>query len=122
MVGLTTLTTRNQLIDVNDTVQLVVQFTNTAGMPVNLDAFPSVSIVAPSGLVMLTATTAGVMQLDVGKYQFNFTVPFDGPYGIFNDIWMGTLNGNLITNSLQFVVVHTDLPAINSEWLCSPYG
>jgi hypothetical protein len=116
MVGLTTLTTRSQLIDVNSTVQLVAQFTNMAGIPVNLDTFPTVSIVAPTGLVVLTATTAGVMQLDVGKYQFNFTVPFNGPYGVWNDIWQGTLNGTQLANSFEFVVVNTDVPrVINSD-------
>lgn len=115
MAGLTVLTTRNELIDVNETVQLVAQFTNQAGAPVNLDSFPTVTIGAPSGLITVSPTTAGVMQLDVGKYQFNFTVPFNGPYGIWNDIWMGSLNGNPITNSFQFVVVHTDLPSINSD-------
>ena len=115
MAGLTTLTTRNQLIDVNQTVQLVAQFTNQAGIPANLDTFPMVSIGSPSGLIILSPTTAGVMQLDVGKYQYNFTTPFNGPYGIYNDIWFGNLNGNSITNSFQFVVVHTDLPSINSD-------
>jgi hypothetical protein len=115
MAGLTTLTTRNELINVNETVQLTAQFTNTAGAPVNLDSFPSVTIGAPSGLIVVGPTTAGVMQLDVGKYQFNFTTPFNGPYGVWNDIWQGTLNGNVISNSFQFVVVHTDLPSINSD-------
>jgi len=115
MAGLTTLTTRNELINVNETVQLTAQFTNTAGAPVNLDSFPSVTIGAPSGLISVGPTTAGVMQLDVGKYQFNFTTPFNGPYGVWNDIWQGTLNGNVISNSFQFVVVFTELPSINSD-------
>jgi len=116
MAGLTTLTTRSQLIDVNSTVQLVAQFTNQAGAPVNLDSYPTVSIVAPSGLVTLTATTAGVMQLDVGKYQFNFLVPFNGPYGVWNDIWQGIYNGVQLANSFEFVVVNTDVPrVINSD-------
>jgi len=116
MAGLTTLTTRSQLIDVNSTVQLVAQFTNQAGAPVNLDSYPTVSIVAPSGLVTLTATTAGVMQLDVGKYQFNFLVPFNGPYGVWNDIWQGIYNGAQLANSFEFVVVNTDVPrVINSD-------
>lgn len=115
MAGLTTLTTRNELINVNETVQLTAQFTNTAGAPVNLDSFPSVTIGAPSGLIVVGPTTAGVMQLDVGKYQFNFTTPFNGPYGVWNDIWQGTLNGNVISNSFQFIVVFTELPSINSD-------
>jgi len=115
MAGLTVLTTRNQLIDLNDTVQLVVQFNDMYGNPITLDAFPTISIVSPSGLVINTPTSAGVMQLDVGKYQFNFTVPFDGPYGVWNDVWLGSWNGNQVSTTLQFVVAHTDLPAINTD-------
>jgi hypothetical protein len=115
MAGLTTLTTRNQLIDVNETVQLVVQFTNQYGVPTNLDAFPSITISSPTGLIIMGPTSAGVMQLDVGKYQYNFTTPFNGPYGIYNDIWAGLIGGTPITNSLQFVVVYTELPSLNSD-------
>src|ERR1700722_3618777 len=115
MAGLTVLTTRNQLIDLNDTVQLTVQFNDMYGNPITLDAFPTISIVAPSGLVINTPTSAGVMQLDVGKYQFNFTTPFDGPYGIWNDVWIGLWNGNQVTTSQEFVVVHTDVPNLNLD-------
>jgi len=115
MAGLTILTTRNELIDVNNTVQLVVQFSDMYGNPLLLDAFPAVSIMSPSGLVISSPTSAGVMQLDVGKYQFNFTIPFDGPYGIWNDIWQGTVGGMSVSTSLQFVVVHTDLPSLNLD-------
>jgi hypothetical protein len=116
MAGLTILTTRSQLIDVNMTVQLVATFTNRAGVPTNTDALPSISIVSPSGLVVLTQTTAGVMQLDVGKYQFDFTIPYNGPYGVWNDVWTGTIGGALVQNSFEFIVVNTDVPrVINSD-------
>lgn len=110
------LTTRTQLIDVNDTVQLVAQFSNAAGVPANLNAFPSVSIISPSGLVIMTQTSAGVMQLDVGKYQFNFTIPYNGPYGVWSDVWTGTMGTNLLQNSFEFIVVNSDVPRyVNSD-------
>ena len=116
MAGLTTLTTRTQLIDVNNTVQLTVQFTDQYGNPISLDTVPKISIISPTGLVYYSPpTSAGVMQLDVGKYQFNFTVPFNGPYGMWNDVWQGISGGKQISISLQFAVVHTDLPAINDD-------
>jgi hypothetical protein len=114
------LTTRTQLIDVNDVVQLTAQFTNLAGIPTNLNGFPSVSIISPSGLVIMTPTTAGAMQLDVGKYQFNFTIPYNGPYGIFSDVWTGTMGVSLLQNSFEFIVVNTDVPRyVNSDGYAS---
>jgi hypothetical protein len=111
-----TLTTRTQLIDVNDTVQLVAQFTNPSGVPTNLNIFPSVSIISPSGLVVMSPTSAGVMQLDVGKYQFNFTIPYNGPYGVWSDVWSGNMGSNLLQNSFEFIVVNSDVPRyVNSD-------
>jgi hypothetical protein len=111
-----TLTTRNQLIDVTNIVQLVAVFTNQSGIPVNTDILPSITMVQPSGTVAFGPTTAGVMQLNVGTYQFDFSVPYDGPYGIWNDVWTGTVGGNLMQNSLQFIVVNTDVArTINSD-------
>lgn len=104
------LTTRTQLIDVTDTVQLVAQFTNLAGIPTNLNSFPKISIISPSGLVLMTPTSSGVMQLDVGKYQFNFTIPYNGPYGVWSDVWSGTMGVNLLQNSFEFIVVNSDVP------------
>jgi hypothetical protein len=111
-----TLTTRNELIDVNDIVQLVVVFTNQSGVPTNTDILPSVTLVQPSGAIAVGPTTAGVSQLNVGTYQYDWQIPYDGPYGVWVDVWSATINGSLIQNSLQFIVVQTDVPrTINSD-------
>lgn len=106
---------RGQVLDVTDQVNLTIQFKDTFGNPINTDSFPTVSIVQPSGLVAITPTSAGVQQLGTGFYQFTFTVPINGPYGVFNDIWVGYINGFRIEVSQDFIVVHTQIPAINSD-------
>jgi len=106
---------RGQLVEPTDMINLTVQFNDQNGNPVNTDSFPSVSIVSPSGLVILSPTSAGVTNIGTGKYQFQFTVPINGPFGVFNDNWVGFINGFRVTASLSFVVAHTDLPAINSD-------
>jgi hypothetical protein len=116
MVGLIQLTTRSQLIDANMTVQLTATFTDQFGTPTDTDSMPTVSIMTPTGLVSLTPTSAGVMKLSTGKYQFDFTVPFNGPYGVWNDIWQATINGFPVNSSFQFIVVNSDVQRnVNSD-------
>jgi hypothetical protein len=106
---------RGELIDVTDQVNLTVQFKDGSGNPINTDSFPQVSIIQPSGLVLLAPTSAGVSQVSPGKYSYIFTVPINGPYGVFNDIWTGYINGFRVETTFSFVVAHTQMPAINTD-------
>src|SRR5271170_7153296 len=106
---------RGELIDVTDQVNLTVQFKDQFGKPINVDTFPTISIVQPSGLVLMTPTSAGVTQIGTGNYSYIFTVPINGPYGVFNDIWVGYINGFRVEATFSFVVAHTQIPSINSD-------
>jgi len=106
---------RGELIDVTDQVNLTVKFKDAMGNPIDTDSFPTISIVQPSGLVALAPTSAGVTHVSTGQYSFIFTVPINGPYGAFNDIWTGFVNGYRIETTFTFVVDHTQIPSINSD-------
>lgn len=106
---------RGELIDVTDQVNLIVQFGDVSGAPINTDSFPQISIVQPSGLVLLAPTSVGVSQLSDGRYSYIFTVPINGPYGVFNDVWSGYINGFRVEATLSFIVNHTQVPAINTD-------
>jgi hypothetical protein len=103
---------RGALLSPMNVVNLTVQFYDGFGNPSNTDTFPSLSIVQPSGSVALSPTTAGVGQLDVGKYNYDFKIPFNGPFGVWNDIWQGSVNGYIFTETLSFIVENTELPKI----------
>ncbi len=106
---------RGELIEPTDVANLTVQFRDQMGTPIDTDTFPTISIIQPSGLVLLSPTSAGVSHVDTGKYSFLFSVPINGPYGVYNDIWTGIINGFKVEATFSFVVSHTDLPAINSD-------
>lgn len=110
-----TIKARGELIDVTDQVNLTVQFKDAMGNPIDTDSFPTISIVQPSGLVALAPTSAGVTRSATGQYSFIFTIPINGPYGAFNDIWVGYVNGFRVESTLTFVVDHTQIPSINSD-------
>ena len=106
---------RGELLQPLDQANLTVQFKDGNGNPINADAFPKISIIQPTGLILLAPTSAGVAQVGTGKYSYVFTVPFNGPYGVFTDVWNTTINGFRVENSFNFVVSNTDLPAINTD-------
>lgn len=106
---------RGELIDVTDQVNLTIQFRDTSGNPINTDSYPTISIVQPSGLVALAPTSAGVAQVDTGKYSYIYTVPINGPYGVYNDIWVGFINGFRVQTNFEFIVLHTQIPGINTD-------
>lgn len=106
---------RTELIDVTDQVNLTIQFKDSLGNLINTDSFPQISIVQPSGLVALAPTSAGVAQINTGLYSFIYTVPINGPYGVFADIWTGYVGGQKVVASFQFIVNHTDVPALNTD-------
>lgn len=111
-----TIRTRGELLSPTDIVNLTAQFYDSFGNPANTDAFPTISIMTPSGLVALPPTSAGVLQLNVGLYEYQFVIPFDGPFGVFQDIWNGSVDSFTTVQTLNFIVSFTELPAIiNSD-------
>jgi hypothetical protein len=110
------LKTRTEMLDIKDTVQLTATFRNETGAPTDLDSFPQITIIQPSGLVSVGPTSAGIMQVSTGRYQFNYEIGFSpGSFGVWIDNWVGYLNGFRIEASFNFVVAHTDLPALNTD-------
>jgi len=110
-----TIKARGEFVDVTEQINLTVQFKDGSGNPINTDSFPQISIIQPSGLVLLAPTSAGVAQISTGKYSYIFTVPINGPYGVFNDVWTGYINGFRVDTTFNFVVAHTQMPAINTD-------
>lgn len=110
-----TIKARGELIDVTDQVNLTIQFKDQNGVAIDTDSFPQVSIVQPSGLVALAPTSAGVSKVSTGKYSYIYTAPINGPYGVYNDVWLGYINGYRVETTFNFVVAHTQMPSINMD-------
>jgi len=113
MVG--TPKSRGELIGPTDQVNLTVQFRDTNGNPIDTDSIPQISIVQPSLAVLFAPTSAGVTRLSTGLYSYTYTVGINGPLGVWNDIWIGFVNGFRVQSSFSFVVLTTQVPGINSD-------
>ena len=105
---------RSAIVSPTDTVLLRVQF-ESAGASVDLDAYPTVTLVQPSGTVITGPTSLGVYRLAVGLYGFDFPAPIDASLGVWSDIWTGKLAGVTVRQTLNFVIYTTQMPAVNTD-------
>lgn len=110
-----TFRSRGEFVMPTEAVRLRAQFRGSDGSPADLDSFPTISIIQPSGTVLLGPTSTGVSRLDVGLYEYIHTVPYTGPLGVYYDRWNGTLNGFSVFGEFNFVVQNTQLPSINVD-------
>jgi hypothetical protein len=106
---------RGEFVDVTERIALNVTFSDPTGAPTNTDTVPSITIMQPSGSILLGPTSSGVMQIGTGQYSYIFTIPYGGPYGVWNDIWNGIVNGNNVQASFSFVVANTEFSGINQD-------
>ena len=110
-----TIRARRQLIQPKDTVQLTAIFKDQNGNPADTDSFPQITITSPDGIVATGPTSAGIQHISTGKYEFDFTVGFTGPLGVWSDDWVGFINGFRIEASFDFVVAIGDQPQLNFD-------
>lgn len=109
---------RSETVNQTDSVRLRAQFRDLLGQPTDLDAFPQISIIQPSGNVLLGPTSAGVAHIGPpgsGLYEYELKIGINDSIGVWTDFWSGTLDGYVATGEFNFVVINTQLPATNSD-------
>lgn len=105
---------RGELLSITDKVVLTATFYNNLGNPVDADFFPTISIVEPSGNVLLSPRSSGVQQIDTGKYSYTFSIDLGASLGVWSDIWQGSIDGYITTQTLSFVVFDSNLSEVIS--------
>ncbi len=106
---------RSQVIMPGDSVTLRARFNGSDGNPIDTDVVPSVTIIQPSGGVVLGPTSAGVFRENVGIYGFTYDIGLMPDIGVWRDVWQGTVAGFSVFSEFTFQVNTTQLPAINSD-------
>lgn len=101
---------RGQKVSPMDKIHLTAQFKDASGNLIDTDSMPKISIVQPSGGVLVAPTSVGVFRTAPGTYAYTFQVPYVGPYGIWNDIWSGFIQGYRLETNLDFMVSHSQMP------------
>lgn len=95
---------RSEFVRPTETVRLKVTFKDMSGNPVDLDALPTVSIISPTGLVIVSPTTQGVQKNGLGEYEFDYATGIGQYVGVYNDVWQGVINGYPVESQFSFIV------------------
>jgi len=106
---------RGETLDVRDKVLLSVSFKDGDGYLTDPDFPATITIVQPNGQILVGPTGVGIERLSVGSYAYTLTIPPNGPYGVFQDVWIATIDNYRVESVLSFVVVGTDIPSVNSD-------
>jgi len=88
-----------------ETVVLSIQYYGTDGLPVNADTTPEITIKDLDGTTVISSTAVGVNRVDVGLYEYEYTVPKLAEKGNWTDTWYTTISGISVQNVFQFLVV-----------------
>jgi len=106
---------RGELITPTDQANLIIQFKDSNGNPIDTDSFPRISIIQPNGLVFLASTSAGVSRISTGRYSYIFTSQINSSLGVWNDVWIGYVNGFRLEQQFDFILATSDLPGLNID-------
>lgn len=105
---------RGELLSVTDRVVLTATFYDSLGVVTDTDLFPTISIVQPTGSILFSPTSSGVQRMSAGVYAYSFDIALAGLLGVWSDIWQGSIGGTVTTQTLNFVVFDSNLPAVIS--------
>jgi hypothetical protein len=110
-----TLRSRGETVGQTETVQLRALFKDSSGNPVDLDSFPTITIIQPSGNVVAGPTSTGVYRVSTGLYGYDWYAGYNASIGVYTDVWDGILSGYSVSGTFNFVVQNTMLPAVNTD-------
>lgn len=96
-------------------IQLLSKFHDASGNLSDLDLFPSISLIQPSGAVYMQSTSSGVFHLSTGVYGFDFDIPYTVDFGTWADRWIGQLNGFSVQAEFNFVIQTSQIPTLPSD-------
>jgi len=91
-------------VPVGSSVRLEVQFKDSAGNSKDAQATPTFEVQDASNAVVLAASATGVTRTAKGRYRYEYTIPTGYVSGIWNDIWVGTVDGYQLTEVFNFTV------------------
>ena len=96
--------TRNKAIRGQDVV-LSIQYYGIDGLPTNTDSIPEITIKDLNSTLVIGPTSNGVSRVDIGLYNYTYSVPKLGDKGNWTDTWNASVSGINVQNVFQFLVV-----------------
>lgn len=91
-------------VPVGEKILLDVQFRDSAGNSKDADATPTLQVLDGAGQTVVAETSQSISRLGLGFYRYELTVPSGYVPGIWNDTWVGLIDGYQITATFDFLV------------------
>ena len=110
--------TRSQIVQPGDTINLRSKWTDSDGYAVDLDTSPSITIIQPSGGVVLGPVSSGVSRIGTGEYQYSYDVGLFPAIGTWVDVWRGAVDGFNVYGEFNFTVFTSQVQAIGTDGYC----
>lgn len=89
-------------------VLLQIQYFDAAGEEVDADDYPSIQIRDLDGNVIESSSSDDVTKLDIGLYQYTYTVPSDAETGDWSDRWSAVIDNAPFQTSFTFAVIEPE--------------
>lgn len=86
-------------------VSLKIQFLDASGEAVDPVTTPELSILDSNSVEVLAQTSNDVLRLDIGLYEYLFSVPANADLGDWTDIWYAQIEDAILETSFSFSVV-----------------
>jgi hypothetical protein len=96
--------TRNKAIRGQDVV-LSIQYYGIDGLPTNTDSIPEIPIKDLNSTLVIGPTSNGVSRVDIGLYNYTYSVPKLGDKGNWTDTWNASVSGINVQNVFQFCFI-----------------
>lgn len=91
-------------VPVGSQIDLETQFRDSAGNAKDTDAYPTVRIEDADNVVVRSASNASVARVGLGLYRLRFEIPDGYEPGVWNDEWIGAVDGYSVRATFAFTV------------------
>lgn len=96
--------TRSKAIRGQDVI-LSIQYYGIDGLATDTDSVPEITIKDLNGNTIVGPTSTGVTRVELGLYQYLYSVPKLSDKGNWTDSWSAQIDGISVQNVFQFLVV-----------------
>jgi hypothetical protein len=91
-------------VPAGESIILEAKFLDSAGNPKDTSVFPSVEILDVGMNTVRSLSDSGVTRTACGHYRLEYLVPSGHAEGLWNDRWVGTIDGYEVENVFDFTV------------------
>lgn len=91
-------------VPIGEKIRLEVQFADSAGNPKDTDSLPTLEVTDAATASVLASTASGIARIGMGRYRYELDIPTGFVSGLWNDGWLGAVDGYTLSATFDFLV------------------